>query len=116
MKILTVTYRTNRPTVGSRYVHEHVEATAQVGKHETPEVALQHLKAQVHAMLYPELVGLRERVAAVSSMAGHYLATFTDEALAQAYAENTEEFTQLLKGDLAPRDFVSTFCQADERI
>ena len=66
MKIITVTYRTNRPTPGSRYVHEHVEATAQVGKHETPAQALEKLKGEVHSLLYPELANLRERVAKVA--------------------------------------------------
>ena len=58
MKITSVTYRSNRPTVGSKYIHQHVELTAKVGPRETAAGVLEKLRAEVHSLLYPELAGL----------------------------------------------------------
>lgn len=106
MKITSVTYRTNRPTVGSKYIHQHVEATARVGKNETAAQALEKLKAEVHSLLYPELVNLCKRVAAVSPLVAKRLADLSEEQVAELYGEHAEAFRDLLKGDMAPSVFI----------
>ena len=78
MKITSVTYRSNRPTVGSKYIHQHVELTAKVGKGESPAKVLEQLKAEVHALLYPELVGLCRRIASASPLVAKKLADLTE--------------------------------------
>lgn len=106
MKITSVTYRTNRPTPGSKYVHEHVEATALLGRNESPAEALEKLKVSVRAMLYPELVDLRERLHQVAPTVAQTMRCTSDAELAELYSEHMEEFAALLNGDMAPSLFV----------
>lgn len=106
MKITSVTFRTNRPTVGSKYIHQHVELSARLTKGETPAQAVEKLKAQARELLYPELVNLRTRVAKVAPTVARYLSEVTDEELAELYSEHAEAFSDLLKGNTAPSVFL----------
>lgn len=109
MKITSVTYRSNRPTVGSKYIHQHVELTAKVGPRETAAGVLEKLRAEVHQLLYPELAGLRQKIARNAPVVSGRLIKLgtTDEELAELYAEHAEAFAELLKGDMAPSVFIT---------
>lgn len=106
MKITTVTYHTNRPTQGSRYVHEHVELTAALGPRDTPQGVLEQLKLQARQMLYPELVDLRARLAKAAPFVAAELADVTEAELAALYEEHAEAFSELLRGKVAPVAFM----------
>jgi hypothetical protein len=106
MKVTSVTYRSNRPTVGSKYIHQHVELTAKVGPRETAAGVLEKLRGEVHALLYPELAGLRQKIAKVAPTVYARLANYADVAIAELYSEHTEAFADLLKGDMAPSIFI----------
>ncbi len=115
MKITSVTYRTNRPTAGSKYIHEHVEATCLLEGKETPEAALAKLKTRVQTLLYPELVGLRETIEKMSPAVGEALAGLDDAQLVAMFHANPEAFDELVKGDIGPREFLRAV-MADQSI
>lgn len=106
MKITAVSYRTNRAVPGQKFIHEHVELHAELGKGETPEKALEQLRAKTHELLFPETVNLRERLVRVSPLIAETLERLNDAELAELYAQRSALFEAFAEGRMAPTEFL----------
>lgn len=105
MKIIRITYRENRAAPDNRYLHQHVEMTAELGKNDKLGEAAAKLQAKVREILYPELTGLRGRIEAVSSSTAKALEKLTDNQLAHLYTLHPADFASFFAGRTAPVDF-----------
>lgn len=108
MKINTVTYRTNRASATNKFVHEHVELTAELGAKDTPEAVLEQLKAKARELLFPELIGLVDRLRSASPLVSKVLSDLDQGQLAELYTNHRQLFQALFDGSVAPRQFLSS--------
>jgi hypothetical protein len=76
MKITQVTYRTNRASRTNKFVHEHVELQAEIGKGETAEQVIEALGG------------------------------LDNSALGELYASRSEVFETFLQGEMTSRHFL----------
>lgn len=106
MKITTIAYRTNRAVPGQKFTHEHVELHAELGPKDSPEKALEQLRAKTHELLFPETVGLRARLEKVSPLVATTLQRLDDTELAELYAQRTPLFEAFAEGRVAPAEFL----------
>lgn len=106
MKITSVSYRTNRASATNKFVHEHVELHAELGPKDKPEDAIEQLRAQARELLFPELVGLGERLRNTSPMVAKVLGNLDESAVADLYAQHRDTFEQFLEGRVAPGAFL----------
>ena len=106
MKIRSISYRENRASPDNRFQHQHIELTADLVKGESADKALALLQVEVRKLLYPELVGLRERISAISSLVAKQLKGLNDAQLGALFTSKSEQFEQFLAGRLAVGDFL----------
>jgi hypothetical protein len=106
MKITQVTYRTNRASRTNKFVHEHVELQAEIGKGETAEQVIEALRSKAIELLYPELVGLCARLHQISPIAAKTVGGLDNSALGELYASRSEVFETFLQGEMTSRHFL----------
>lgn len=106
MKITSVSYRTNRASASNKFVHEHIELTAELGPKDKPEDAVEKLRLQARELLFPELVGLGERLRDISPLVAKVLGTLEENTVAELYSQHREVFEQFLAGRVAPGAFL----------
>jgi hypothetical protein len=106
MKITSVSYRTNRASATNKFVHEHVELHAELGPKDKPEDAIEELRVKARELLFPELVGLGERLRDASPKVAKVIGGLDERAVADLYAQHRETFEAFLEGRVAPGAFL----------
>lgn len=106
MKIVRITYRENRASVENKFLHQHVELTAELNKNDTVDKAMAKLQAEARRLLYPELDGLRQKLTRLSAAVGKCIEPLTDAQLATFYTLNPTLFNQFAEGKISPVMFL----------